>query len=90
MDRNNFIANLQNQITQAFSELTGSDKHNVLHSVLHQAMAQWELVSREEFEIHQQVLMRSREKIEALEKRVQVLEANQHNNHNSSTSQTTT
>jgi BMFP domain-containing protein YqiC len=53
-------------------------------------MAQWELVSREEFEIHQQVLMRSREKIEALEKRVQVLEANQHNNHNSPTSQTTT
>jgi ubiquinone biosynthesis accessory factor UbiK len=90
MDHTHFITDLQKQITQAFAEFTHADKNGVLHSILQQALSQWELVSREEFEIHQNVLIRSREKIDALEKRVQILEANQNIKQSPSTSQTTT
>lgn len=45
-----------------------------MRSVLHSAFARMELVTREEFEVQAQVLQRSREKLEALEKQVAALE----------------
>ena len=44
-------------------------------SVLQSGLAKLDLVTREEFEVQRAVLLRSREKIEALEQAVQSLEA---------------
>lgn len=49
-------------------------EHN-LRSALESALARLDLVTREEFEIQRAVLSRSRERLEALEKRVAELEA---------------
>ncbi|HEB92365.1 MAG TPA: accessory factor UbiK family protein [Gammaproteobacteria bacterium] len=46
-----------------------------LHSVLQGALAKLDLVTREEFEVQSAVLARTRQKLEDLEKRVAVLEA---------------
>ena len=46
-----------------------------LRSALESALAKLDLVTREEFEIQRAVLSRSRERLEALEKRVTELEA---------------
>ena len=45
-----------------------------LKSLLQQQLARYEMVSREEFEIQARVLARTREKLEALEARLQELE----------------
>ena len=48
--------------------------HN-LRSTLEAALTKLDLVSREEFEVQRAVLLRTRERMEALEKRVAELEA---------------
>ena len=45
-----------------------------MRSVLAEAVSRLDLITREEFDIQQQVLMRTREKLEALEKQVAELE----------------
>jgi BMFP domain-containing protein YqiC len=45
-----------------------------LKTLLQQQLAQYEMVSREEFEIQARVLARTREKLEALEARLAALE----------------
>lgn len=45
-----------------------------VRAVLQQALSKMDLVSREEFEVQQAVLARSRSKLEALEKQVAQLE----------------
>jgi len=77
MDRSHFIDDLQNRIGQLFSTVSPLGKDSPLRALLQQSLAQWEFVSREDFEIHQQVLLRTREKLTALEKRVAELEAQQ-------------
>ena len=74
MDKNAFIDTLQSRIGQLFSTVSPLGRDNPLRSLLQQSLAEWELVSREDFEIHQQVLLRTREKLAALEKRVAELE----------------
>lgn len=74
MDKNAFIDNLQQRIGQLFATVSPMGRDNPLRSLLQQSLADWELVSREDFEIHQQVLLRTREKLAALEKRVVELE----------------
>ncbi|AQZ94033.1 accessory factor UbiK family protein [Halopseudomonas phragmitis] len=48
------------------------EKH--LKALLQSALAKLDVVSRDEFETQQAVLMRTRERLEALEKRVEALE----------------
>ena len=78
MDKNAFIDNLQQRIGQLFASVgpmvSPMGRDNPLRSLLQQSLSDWELVSREDFEIHQQVLLRTREKLAALEKRVAELE----------------
>lgn len=57
--------------------LKGDVEKNI-RSVLHAAFSKMELVTREEFEVQAQVLQRSREKLEALEKQVSELEKKLH------------
>lgn len=50
------------------------DTEKNLKSALAKAMEKMNLVSREEFEVQQAVLLRTREKLEAMEKQVKELE----------------
>ena len=58
---------------KGFQTLQGDFERN-LRTALEAALRQMNLVSRDEFEIQQAVLMRTREKLEALEARVAELE----------------
>lgn len=51
------------------------DTEKNLKSALGKVLEKMDLVSREEFEVQQAVLLRTREKLEALEKQVAELEA---------------
>ena len=52
-----------------------ADIEQNMKSALQAGLAKLDLVTREEFEVQRAVLLRSREKIDALERAVQVLEA---------------
>jgi len=54
------------------------DVEKNMRSVLHAAFSKMDLVTREEFDVQAQVLQRSREKLEALEKQVAELERKLH------------
>jgi BMFP domain-containing protein YqiC len=56
-----------------------SDMERNVRATVEKSLNQFNLISREEFDIQQQVLARTREKLEALEKRLQELEE-QHKN----------
>lgn len=58
---------------RSLSGLQADFERNV-RSSLEAALSRLNLVTREEFEIQQAVLLRTREKLEALEKRVEELE----------------
>jgi hypothetical protein len=51
------------------------DVEKNLRAALQSALAKLDLVTREEFEVQSAVLLRSREKLEALEQRIAELEA---------------
>lgn len=53
------------------------DAEKNIRSGLTSAFGKLDLVTREEFDVQQQVLLRTREKLEALEKRVSELEQQQ-------------
>ncbi|MCG8439852.1 MAG: accessory factor UbiK family protein [Pseudomonadales bacterium] len=51
-----------------------SEVERNIRSVLAETVSRLDLITREEFDIQQQVLLRTREKLEALEKQVAELE----------------
>ena len=53
----------------------GADLEQNMKATLQAGLARLDLVTREELEVQRAVLLRSREKIDALERAVQVLEA---------------
>ena len=53
----------------------GADLEQNMKATLQAGLARLDLVTREEFEVQRAVLLRSREKIDALERAVRVLEA---------------
>ena len=53
----------------------GADVEKNMKATLQAGLAKLDLVTREEFEVQRAVLLRSREKLDALERAVQVLEA---------------
>ncbi|PRB78961.1 accessory factor UbiK family protein [Pseudomonas sp. MYb185] len=55
--------------------LPAPDIEKQLKALLNSALAKLDVVSREEFETQQAVLLRTRERLEALEKRVAELES---------------
>ena len=60
-------------LPSGFKAFQGDLERNIKAS-LESALRQMNLVSRDEFEIQQAILMRTREKVDALEKRVAELE----------------
>jgi BMFP domain-containing protein YqiC len=63
------------RVAAAFAASPARDAEKNLKAMLTAALAKLDLVTREEFEIQARVLMRTREKLDALEARVAELEA---------------
>jgi len=73
-----FLAQLQGQFGQFVPDLAKAardDFESHARVVVLSVLNRLELVTREEFDAQQAVLMRTREKVDALEKRVAALEA---------------
>ena len=52
-----------------------SDIQLTLKAALHEQFQEWQLITREEFELQEKVLTRTREKVEKLEKTISELES---------------
>jgi len=71
------IENLAKKLAESVPEglrSVGADLENNFRAVLRASLAKLDLVTREEFEVQEAVLARTREKLEALEKRLEELE----------------
>ena len=71
------IENIARKLVEAVPEGLRSvreDLESNFRSVLRASLARLDLVTREEFEIQEAVLVRTREKLEALEARLEALE----------------
>ena len=72
-----FLAQLQGQFGQFVPDMARAAREDFeaqARATVMTVMSRLELVTREEFDAQQAVLMKTREKVEALEKRVEVLE----------------
>ncbi|MEQ3724608.1 accessory factor UbiK family protein [Alcanivorax sp.] len=67
------MADISRRLPTDLGGLRSEVERNV-RSVLAETVSRLDLITREEFDIQQQVLMRTREKLEALEKQVAELE----------------
>ncbi|MDH3333055.1 MAG: accessory factor UbiK family protein [Gammaproteobacteria bacterium] len=71
------IENIARKLAEAVPEglrSVGEDLENNFRSVLKASLSRLDLVTREEFEVQEAVLARTREKLEALEARLKELE----------------
>ena len=66
---------IQAKINEALEKSPAKDIEKNVKALMSQGFSKLDLVTREEFDIQTQVLARTREKLEALEKRVAELEA---------------
>jgi BMFP domain-containing protein YqiC len=74
---NESIEDIARKLAEAVPEGLRSvreDLENNFRSVLRASLARLDLVTREEFEVQEAVLVRTREKLEALEARLEALE----------------
>ncbi|MES2324607.1 MAG: accessory factor UbiK family protein [Pseudomonadota bacterium] len=74
MDMNNFFNDLQGKINQAIESSPAKDIEKNVKAMMTQGFSKLDLVTREEFDVQNQVLAKTRAKLEALEARVQALE----------------
>jgi BMFP domain-containing protein YqiC len=75
MNKTNLFEDLQAKIHQALDSAPVKDVEKNMKAMLTQGFSKLDLVTREEFDIHVQVLAKTRAKLEALEARVAELEA---------------
>ncbi|ERF77442.1 ubiquinone biosynthesis accessory factor UbiK [Gallibacterium anatis] len=66
------IQQVQNNLPQGIKDI-GNDVESKLKQVLQAQLAKLDVVTREEFDVQTQVLLRTREKLTALEARVDAL-----------------
>jgi len=74
MEKNNFFSDLQGKINQAIESSPAKDLEKNVKAMMTQGFAKLDLVTREEFDIQNQVLAKTRAKLEALEQRVALME----------------
>lgn len=74
-DRFAFLDDLQVRLMALLQNTPAADLQKNLKALLSQQFARLDLVTREEFDTQTQVLLRTREKLEALERRLAQLEA---------------
>ncbi len=73
MDKFNFLNDLSKKLSDALPQslqLLKKDIQKNFHAVLQNAFGKLDLVTREEFDAQCRVLLRKREKLEALERRL--------------------
>jgi BMFP domain-containing protein YqiC len=66
---------ISGKLGQALADSPAKDLEKNLRAVLQSVFTKLDLVTREEFDVQQAVLLRTREKLEALEAKVAALEA---------------
>jgi hypothetical protein len=66
---------ISGKLGQALADSPAKDMEKNLRAVLQGVFAKLDLVTREEFDVQQAVLLKTREKLEALEAQVAALEA---------------
>lgn len=66
---------IASQISALLPDQAGQDMKNNIQQILARQLNKMDVVSRDDFEAQQAVLLRTREKLEALEKQVAALEA---------------
>ena len=74
MDKVTLLDDISMKVSQLFATNGGLGLENTLKQLLQQSFAKLEFVSSEDLEIQRQVLLRTREKLRALEERVAELE----------------
>ncbi len=77
MNQDNIVNQFINQFNQAFipgAQALGDEMQMQVRSAMTKALQKMDLVTREEFDIQQAVLHRSREKLDALENQISGLE----------------
>jgi BMFP domain-containing protein YqiC len=77
MDRQAFFDDLQHRVLGLLRSGPAADLERNLKALLGQTFQRLELVTREEFELQRELLSRTRDKLDALEKQVQQFEARQ-------------
>ena len=75
MDMNSFFSDLQGKINQAIESSPAKDIEKNVKAMMTQGFSKLDLVTREEFDIQNQVLAKTRARLEALEARLAELEA---------------
>ena len=77
MNQDNIVNQFFKQFNQAFipgAQALGDEAQMQVRSAMTKALQKMDLVTREEFDIQQAVLQRSREKLDALETQISSLE----------------
>jgi ubiquinone biosynthesis accessory factor UbiK len=74
-DRFGFLDELQSRLLAMLQQTPAADLQKNLKALLNQQFAKMELVTRDEFDTQTQVLARTREKLEALERRLAQMES---------------
>ncbi|VVD81868.1 phosphoheptose isomerase [Pandoraea morbifera] len=75
MKPNEILQDMQAKVSDLLRQSPAKDIERNVKSLLNQGFNRLDLVTREEFDVQAQVLARTREKLEALEKRVAELES---------------
>jgi BMFP domain-containing protein YqiC len=78
MNKVTFLQDIQQKISQLFATKPAQVVEDAVRQLLHQQFSKLDLVTVEEFELQKQVLLRTREKLNALEQRVIELESTRH------------
>ena len=71
LDKKKFIDNLVDKIQSITKNSPFKEVKNNLRSVIQSKLDEFNLVSREEFEVQKEVLRKTREKLEDLEKKIE-------------------
>ncbi len=71
---NQIFEDLQTKVGDLLRQGPGADIERNIKEVVSQGLRKMELVTREEFELQRQLLVKTREKVDELEKRIAQLE----------------
>jgi BMFP domain-containing protein YqiC len=69
-----FVEDLSSKLRETLSKSPAGDLEKNIHALLQSAFTKLALVSREEFDVQAEVLRKTREKLDALEKQLSALE----------------
>ena len=72
-----FVEDLSSKLRATLSKSPAGDLEKNIHALLQSAFTKLALVSREEFDVQAELLRKTREKLDAIEKQLSELEQNQ-------------